>query len=98
MNTEILTGLRFVKIIKTGKVARLKTCDPLTQVCEVVHPNGDTTFIQRSQVKRITANEELAFLIAWKTNGSPIGKMPKVESLPVHLPSLPPPSGLDARV
>jgi hypothetical protein len=67
MGNDSTTFLKFVKLIKTGQIVRWKNYDEATRTFEIILPGGEVSIIPRQQVQRISANEELAFLILQNT-------------------------------
>jgi len=64
------TFLKFVKIIKTGAIVRWESYDTATQKFEIILPDGNLFLVHQRLIKRVTANEELAFLILNRTSGA----------------------------
>lgn len=57
----------YVKLIKTGEILKWKSYDPKNQTLEIELPTGVVSIVQRREIDRITANEEVEFLLK-KTN------------------------------
>jgi hypothetical protein len=67
MGNDNTTFLKFVKLIKTGQIVRWKNYEAATRTFEIILPDGDVTIVPQRQVQRISANEELAYLILQST-------------------------------
>jgi hypothetical protein len=67
MKNDDSTFLKFVKLVKTGQIVRWKNYEAATRTFEIILPDGDVAIVPQRQVKRISANEELAFLILQNT-------------------------------
>lgn len=52
----------YVKLIKTREIVKWKSFDPKGQLVEIELPTGVVSTVQRHEIDRITANEELEFL------------------------------------
>jgi hypothetical protein len=70
MTSDNTNFLKFIKLIKTGQIVSWENYDPLSQKFEIVLPNGVVSSVHQGLVKRISANEELAFLILSKTHSN----------------------------
>ena len=58
----------YVKLLKTGEILKWKSFDPKSQLVEIELPTGVVSTVQRHEVDRITANEEIEFL---RSRGKP---------------------------
>ena len=52
----------YVKLLKTGEILKWKSFDPKSQLVEIELPTGAVSTVQRHEVDRITADEELEFM------------------------------------
>jgi hypothetical protein len=67
MGNDNTTFLKFVKLIKTGQIVRWKNYEASTRTFEIILPDGGISIVPQRQVQRISANEELAYLILQST-------------------------------
>ncbi len=52
----------YVKLLKTGEFLKWKSFDPKSQLVEIELPTGVLSTVQRNEVDRITADEELELM------------------------------------
>ncbi|MGA3143909.1 MAG: hypothetical protein ABSF10_12945 [Verrucomicrobiota bacterium] len=61
---------KYVKLIPTGEILKLKSYDPKSQLLEIELPTGGFSIVRWNEIDRITPNEELEFLRAKKKNSN----------------------------
>ncbi|MGD0092523.1 MAG: hypothetical protein ABSE73_21620 [Planctomycetota bacterium] len=61
---------KYVKILQTGEIVKWKSYDPKTQIVEIELPTGGFSIVNRSEIDRITPNEELEFLQSKKKDSN----------------------------
>jgi hypothetical protein len=70
MGNDSITFLKFVKLVKTGQIVRWKNYEASTRTFEIILPDGNVSIVPLRQVQRISANEELAYLILSQTRSN----------------------------
>jgi hypothetical protein len=58
----------YVKLSKTGEIAKWKSYDPKTEMVQIESPAGLFKLVHRQDICRLTAEEELEFLRHKKTH------------------------------
>ena len=70
MKNDDTSFLKFIKLIKTGQIVRWKNYEAATKTFEIILPDGHVSIVPQRQVQRISANEELAYLILSRTHSN----------------------------